>query len=112
MDKKALGKRINTVRKRLGITADKLAEMVNINATFLRQIEGGTSSPSLPVFLSICNALGTSPNYLAAESLTHNELDCCVELLDLWKKATPEQIELITAMIKVAVEKMGESSEK
>lgn len=100
-----MGKRINTVRKRLGITADKLAEMVNINATFLRQIEGGTSSPSLPVFLSICNALGTSPNYLA-------ELDCCVELLDLWKKATPEQIELITAMIKVAVEKMGASSEK
>lgn len=107
-----MGKRINTVRKRLGITADKLAEMVNINATFLRQIEGGTSSPSLPVFLSICNALGALPNYLAAETLTHNELDCCIVLLKLWKKATPEQIELITAMIKVAVEKMGASSEK
>jgi len=108
MDKKALGKKINTVRKGQGITADKLAEAVNINSTFLRQIEGGTSSPSLPVFLSICNALGASPNYLAADSLTHNELDCCVELLELWEKATPEQIKMITAMIKAALEKTGE----
>lgn len=61
------------------------------------------------IFLSICNALGALPNYLAAETLTHNELDCCIVLLKLWKKATPEQIEVIAAIIKAAVENQSKS---
>lgn len=41
MERKGLGKRINEVRKDRGFTADKLSELCNINATYLRQIEGG-----------------------------------------------------------------------
>ena len=41
MEKNGLGKRINAVRKDRGLTADRLSEMCNINATYLRQIEGG-----------------------------------------------------------------------
>ena len=39
MEKNGLGKRINAVRKDRGLTADRLSEMCNINATYLRQIE-------------------------------------------------------------------------
>ena len=49
MEKNELGKRINAVRKDRGLTADWLSEMCNINATYLRQIEGGVKMPSLPV---------------------------------------------------------------
>ncbi len=42
MEGKGLGKRINMVRKDRGFTADRLSELCNINATYLRQIEGGT----------------------------------------------------------------------
>ena len=39
MDKKLLGKRINTARKERGWTSERLSEACNINATYLRQIE-------------------------------------------------------------------------
>ena len=56
MDKKLLGKRINTARKERGWTSERLAEACSINATYLRQIEAGTKIPSLPVFVSLCEA--------------------------------------------------------
>lgn len=37
MEEKGLGKRINLVRKERGFTADRLWELCNINATYLRQ---------------------------------------------------------------------------
>ena len=64
MEKNGLGKRINAVRKDRGLTADRLSEMCNINATYLRQIEGGVKMPSLSVFIDICKALKISPDYL------------------------------------------------
>ena len=39
MDKKLLGKRINTARKERGWTSERLSEACNINATYLQQIE-------------------------------------------------------------------------
>ena len=46
MDKKGLGKRINMARKDRGYTAGRLSKLCNINAAYLRQIEGGTKVPS------------------------------------------------------------------
>ena len=47
MEKSGLGKRINAVRKDRGLTADRLSEMCNINATYLRQIEGSANLAGL-----------------------------------------------------------------
>ena len=74
MKKNGLGRRINEVRKDRRLTADKLSEVCNINATYLRQIEGGTKMPSLPVFIDICNALKISPDYLLRDVLDANEV--------------------------------------
>ena len=54
MDKKLLGKRINTARKERGWTSERLSEACNINATYLRQIESGAKVPSLQVFVLLC----------------------------------------------------------
>ena len=56
MDKKLLGKRINTARKERGWTSERLSEACNINATYLRQIEAGTKVPSLQVFVLLCGS--------------------------------------------------------
>lgn len=104
MDRKLLGKRINEVRKERGYTADKLSELCHINATYLRQIEGGAKIPSLPVFTDICNALKISPAYLLKDALVQNELSSLGELSALWENATPGQIRLITAMVRAALE--------
>ena len=50
MEKNGLGKRINAVRKDQGLTADRLSEMCNINATYLRQIDVGLCIRGKPQF--------------------------------------------------------------
>lgn len=103
MERKGLGKRINTVRKDKGFTADKLSELCNINATYLRQIEGGTKVPSLAVFIDICNVLQISPDYLLQDELTSNEISRIKELEALWESVTPSKQEMAISMIEAAL---------
>lgn len=104
MERKKLGKRINMVRKDLGFTADRLSELCHINATYLRQIEGGSKMPSLPVFIDLCNALKISPDYLLRDMLAENEVSRIRELAELWENTSPSQQEIATAMIRAVLE--------
>ena len=108
MEKKGLGKRINEVRKDRGLIAEKLSEMCNINAAYLRQIECGVKIPSLPVFIDLCNALRVSPDYLLQDELTENEISQIREIELLWKETSPDRQELVLAMIKAALEYRGQ----
>lgn len=111
METKGLGRRVNMVRKDRGLTADKLSELCNINATYLRQIEGGVKVPSLPVFISICNALKISPDYLLRDALEDNEVSAIRELTELWESSTPGQQEIASAMIRAVLEHRGNRTE-
>lgn len=104
MGRTGLGKRINEVRKDRNVTADKLSELCNINATYLRQIEGGVKIPSLPVFIDLCNALRISPDYLLQDELGENEISKIKELEALWEDTSPSKQELALAMIKAVLE--------
>ena len=103
MEKSGLGKRINTVRKDRGLTADKLSEICNINATYLRQIEGGKKMPSLPVFIDICNALKVSSDYLLQDTLVPNDISRVKDLEKLWEKASPDRQAIVSAMIRAVL---------
>lgn len=109
MNKVALGAQIRSARKDKELTSDKLAEAVGLTDTYLRQIESGTKTPSLPVLISICNVLHVSPNYLLTEDLEDNELDACMELQELWNEATPSQTVLIKNMIVAATNTLRET---
>ena len=104
MDKKLLGKRINTARKERGWTSERLAEACSINATYLRQIEAGTKIPSLPVFVSLCEALNVSPTYLLIEVLPQQGDQDMDALLELLQNATPKQLNMMVSMIRSALE--------
>lgn len=104
MEDKGLGKRINMVRKSRGLTAERLSELCNVNATYLRQIEGGTKVPSLPVFINICNALRISPDYLLQDSLADNEISKIRELTELWEKTSPSEQEIVGVMIQAVLD--------
>lgn len=104
MDKKLLGKRINTARKERGWTSERLAETCSINATYLRQIEAGTKIPSLPVFVSLCEALNVSPTYLLIEVLPQQGNQDMDALLELLQTATPKQLNMMASMIRSALE--------
>ena len=104
MDKKLLGKRINTARKDRGWTSERLSEACNINATYLRQIESGAKTPSLQVFVTLCSTLNVSPTYLLADNLNLTESQDLDSLLALCRSATPKQINMIVAMVRSALE--------
>lgn len=89
MERKLFGRKVNSARKDSGFTSEKLAELCNINATYLRQIESGTKVPSLPVFVSICDALKTSPSFLLADSLPSAEAK---EMDELLKKSPGQRL--------------------
>lgn len=108
MEKKLLGKRINSARKDKGITGEKLSEACNINATYLRQIESGSKMPSLPVFISLCKELKVSPSYLLSDILSDPEIQEMDELRELWQKASPKQLKMISSMIRSALESVEE----
>lgn len=103
MDKKQLGRRINSARKDRGMTNDKLAEACHINPTYLRQIESGMKAPSLPLFIEICRALKVSPNYMLPELVCGTE----AEKLENFEKnfleldPTPSQIEALEEMVRL-----------
>lgn len=107
MEKKLLGKKINVVRKDRKLTAERLSELCNINAVYLRQIEGGVKMPSLPVFIDICNALEISPDYLLRDVLKNNEVSQIKELQMLWESASPRQQELAAVMIQSILGYLG-----
>ena len=104
MDKKLLGKRINTAGKDRGWTSERLSEACNINATYLRQIESGAKTPSLQVFATLCSTLNVSPTYLLADNLNLTESQDLDSLLALCRSATPKQINMIVAMVRSALE--------
>lgn len=106
MNENGLGRRINKVRKDRGFTADSLSELCHINATYLRQIEGGAKMPSLTVFIDICNALKISPDYLLQDVLVENEVSTINELTELWKNTSPSGQEIATAMIRAVLDRI------
>ena len=108
MDKLALGRRIHTARKEQGLTSEKLSELCHINATYLRQIESGAKTPSLPVFVTICQQLRVSPHYLLADELVSTGNENIDVLLKLMDEATPRQQELIAVMIRSALNTLDE----
>ena len=103
MEQNKLSKRINEVRKSRGLTANRLSEWCIINATYLRQIEGGAKIPSLPVFIDICKALHVSSDYLLQDELDDTEISKIDEIEMLWREAPLPKQELVLEMIRAAL---------
>lgn len=108
MNKIALGKRINQARKKGSMTGEQLSELCGINATYLRQIESGMKTPSLPMFVTICQQLRVSPYYLLQDDLcpAQPESDSPEELLERLRHADPEQLRLVTAVLRTLLQEL------
>ena len=65
----AMGKRIADRRAKLNIRQNALAESVGISNNHMSNIENGHERPSLEVFISICNTLRVTPDYLLLGSM-------------------------------------------
>ena len=64
MDKKHFGMKLRGKRKACGMTYQELADRCHVNHGYIRQLEAGSKLPSMQLLFTLCDVLGTSPNYL------------------------------------------------
>jgi len=69
-------------------------------------IESGARTPSMAVFIKLCNALQISPGYLLAGSLKANVEDRYDALCRRMRGLTPKQAEMAAAMIETMLSKL------
>ena len=93
MDKKILlGKRLRDLRKRKGISQEKLAELINVDPTTISNIENGKNYPSLINLENLLDVLESS--FLEAFDFNHknNQKNLLNEITEILKD-NPEKLE-------------------
>lgn len=55
---KTIGKRIKELRQSKGVTQKELADLANINAAWLSQLENDAHSPAIETLIRIADGLG------------------------------------------------------
>lgn len=90
----SMGKKIAQLRKKQGLTSGQLAELCGIKPAYLRQIECGRGTPSLPLLMTFCRLLGTSANYLTGLLPEKPESDEMDILLEKIKYLPPDQVRM------------------
>ena len=66
----AFGKRVREVRKAKGISQEKLAELANIDRSYMGNIERGEKNVTLKKVYEICDALKVDISELVSSSLS------------------------------------------
>lgn len=69
MDYEALGRRVRTQRKLLGITQEELSERVGVSCSYIGLIERGDRKLSIETLVSLSEALRISCDSLLQDSL-------------------------------------------
>lgn len=70
-----VGKRLRTIRKEKGFTVTEVAELADLSAGFVSQVENGSSNPSLQSLKRIGDALGVAMGDLFSHGSEHQEVD-------------------------------------
>ena len=61
---RCFGKAVKRIRESKSISQERLAELAQLNRTFISQIENGNTNPTLTTILKLSGALGVKPAFL------------------------------------------------
>ena len=93
---KALGRRVQALRKAKGLTQEKLAEMVDIAPVYMSRIETGASRPSLFLIENLSTVLDIGEEELMfgtpSEDMESKALTDKISALDDKKRKAAEHI--------------------
>lgn len=98
---KLVGQRIRTIRKKRGMTQERLAELAEISPQHCSGIETGAAKVSLPALVKIANALNASMDELLLDSISAVEKPSLMkEVETVFGDATPDETYLMLAQAK------------
>ena len=106
MDYSAIGKHIRAERKRLGLSQEELAEMVNISAVHMSHIETGNTKLSLSVFMDIASALEVQADALLYDQPRDSISTAANEIGDVLENCSAAQARILAEVVKTAKQAM------
>ncbi len=104
MNSLILGRNIYKARRDRGYTSDALSALCDVTPAYLRQVEAGSKTPSLPFFVTLCDQLKVSPSFLLS-GVVDSSVDSSIdEIVALCRTAKPSELRLVNAMVKTALD--------
>ena len=98
IDSKEIGRNIRRYRAKRGLTQERLAELADFSEGYVRQLEIGMKTLSLPALFRIAEALGTSAQSLLACA----EADSATRVEVLMTECTPWEQDVIVDIVEAA----------
>lgn len=95
MDNKNIGRKIRQKRREHGYSTQEFAVLCHMSEGYLNQVENGIKLPALPLLITICESLQTSPNYLF-NFVEDAEMK---EIIEKCYRLTPEQLKLVNYLM-------------
>ena len=88
------GNRVKEVRKRLGLSQEKLGDMIGVSKVAIWGYENGTKKPKIDKFINLVEVLELTPDYLL-----NRDIDVvCEESVPYYFKISKKEIKLIKAL--------------
>ncbi|MGH7096845.1 MAG: helix-turn-helix domain-containing protein [Stellaceae bacterium] len=69
-----IGKRIRSIRKRVGLTLEQVSEQTGLNKGYLSRIESGEKSPSIATLLKLSSELKVPASQLFGEEIDDDDI--------------------------------------
>lgn len=100
MDYYGIGQRIRKFRKANQLSQDELAEKVGISTTHMSHIETGNTKLSLPVFISIANALSVRTDELLHDIPELTKTPLKQEIIEILDTCSINDLQILTDILK------------
>ena len=103
MDYYVIGQRIRKTRKAHGLSQEQLAELVGISTTHMSHIETGNTKLSLPVLVSLAEALDVSTDDLLFCGSPTERGSVLAELTQLLESCTTQQLKITVDVLRATI---------
>ncbi len=103
MDYYVIGQRIRKTRKAHGLSQEQLAELVGISTTHMSHIETGNTKLSLPVLVSLAEALEVSTDDLLFCGSPTERGSVLAELTQLLESCTTQQLKITVDVLRATI---------
>jgi transcriptional regulator with XRE-family HTH domain len=104
IDYEAIGRRIKKIRQQKKITQEYLAELLEVSAVYMNQIENAKTKINLERLVNLANLLDTEPGFLLDGTICKVKNYLFPELDLILQECSPEKRQVILAMSKLIAE--------
>ena len=96
IDYGSIGERIRYIRTQKGLSQEELAELADVSAVYMCNVERGDKSVSLKVLIAVANALNVTVDSLLADTMASADTAKDKEVFSILGDCSKEESDIIT----------------